>query len=252
MKAYKVGAVTSCGHIRAVNQDRFLICLGKNQKEATALLAVADGMGGLAHGERASSIIMQMLCCWWRDSGGGRKFTQSELGQELDALIYDAHRRIYYMGQGLHEQTGTTLSLLLLRGQNYLYKQIGDSRIYLSEGAKTKQLTVDQTWCNDRLQEGILSNEEVLVHPMRHALSNALGISEELQIATGEGFARRGASFLLCSDGFYNGTPEKIDRGEWTGYALPQNALDKMMKKILGCAATDNATAILCRIPYVL
>lgn len=251
MNFYEIGAITNCGHVRTVNQDRFLVCTGGDKNRKTVLLAVADGMGGLLHGEKASNIVMQMLCCWWRDYIRGEELPLEQVSRELDSVIYEAHRQIYYTAQKSQEQSGTTLSLLLLKNRAYIYKQIGDSRIYLSEDFKTRQLTIDQTWCNDRLMEGSMSYEEALIHPMRHALSNALGASDELQIVTGNGHIHRGASFLLCSDGFYNNIVRYIDQGKWRKRSPPQATLNEMMKKVLETDATDNATAILCRIPYL-
>lgn len=252
MNFFEIGAITNRGHVRTVNQDRFLICTGDGKNRKTALLAVADGMGGLLHGEKASNMVMQMICCWWRNCMRSKELSLEQISQELDSVIYDAHRQIYYMAQKSQEQRGTTLSLLLLKNRTYLYKQIGDSRIYLSESFKTQQLTIDQTWCNERLIEGSMSYEEALGHPMRHALSNALGVSDELQVVTGMGRTHRGTSFLLCSDGFYNNISEYIDQGKWGKPTPTQVTLNKMMEKVLETDATDNATAILCRIPYLL
>lgn len=249
---YRVGAITDCGHVRASNQDRFLVCTGRNKKCRVALLAIADGMGGLAHGERASTLIIQELQQLWNMQLAKGKLTQAEISKELDSVIYNVHRQIYYKSQEEQERAGTTLSVLVLQNREYLYKQIGDSRIYLSTGAKPRQLTVDQTWCNARLQEGVMTREEILHHPMCHALCNALGASEELQIVTGDGSAPRGASFLLCSDGFYNGYPEIVEQERWAGLGVPQKTLNKMMKKILNKEALDNATAVLCRVPYLI
>lgn len=247
MKTYQVGSVTDRGHLRPGNQDCALICTGRRGGRPLALLAVADGMGGLAQGEKASGLAVRALAAWW-NQGGGPASGLDEASRLLDREIYAIHRQIYEMSC----QAGTTLSVLFLDGEHYLYKQIGDSRIYLYEGRGTRQLTEDQTWCNDRLKEGLLSREEARLHPMRHALSNALGVSEELKIATGQGPLRRGSAFLLCSDGFYNSILDQVEQGGWGRSRWPQRQLDRMMQQVLEGTAEDNATAVLCRVPWLL
>lgn len=251
MKSYRIGAITNCGHLRPTNQDCALVCTSCCQGRPLALLAVADGMGGLTQGEKASGMSIHILEDWWNRMGGNKLHDLQELSCMLDAEIYSIHRQIYYMFQHTH-QAGTTLSLLFLDGRSYLYKQIGDSRIYLFENHAVRQLTVDQTWCHDQLQKGRLTREDILLHPMRHVLSNALGASEELKIATGQGQIRRGNAFLLCSDGFYNSILNQVEQGRWGRYISPQRALEKMMQQILQGKAEDNATAVLCRVSYLL
>lgn len=249
MREYKIGLVTDRGHVRSVNQDRCLVCTGRYRGLSCALLAVADGMGGLSQGEKASSISVEQLRLWWEMLLQGQNPQIESVSSLLDQAIYSLHRRIYDLTEP-PDHAGTTLSLLFLYGQRYLYKQIGDSRIYLYEKGSCRQITTDQTWCNDRVREGVLLKEQVSGHPMRHALSNALGVSEELRIATGTGQVARGASFLLCSDGFYSELTQEIEQGCWGKRQDPQRTLQEMMDRVLEGTAEDNATAVLCRIPY--
>lgn len=193
----------------------------------------------------------QMLGSWWNRLDRQAVADLGQISRLLDAEIYQIHRQIYYMSQQARP-AGTTLSLVFLDGGKYLYKQIGDSRIYLFENWAVRQLTEDQTWCNDQLRAGLLSRDEIRVHPMRHMLSNALGVSEELKIAAGQGLLHRGSSLLLCSDGFYNSIPEQVERGGWGRCFSPQRMLERMMQQILQGMAEDNATAVLCRVPYLL
>ena len=248
MKEYKIGWATDCGHVRKVNQDRCLVCTGCYAGVPAALLAVADGMGGLSEGEKASGMSVKELRSWWEELLQGQSPQMEQISRSLDDTIYRVHRQIYNLTDPPN-RAGTTLSLLFLYGREYLYKQIGDSRIYLYEKGRCQQLTTDQTWCNDRVREGVLLKEQVSKHPMRHVLSNALGASEELRIETGIGRVDRGTAFLLCSDGFYSEILDKIEQGRWGKVFCPQQALHEMMDWLLAGTAEDNATAVLCRIP---
>lgn len=242
---YDVAGITHVGKVRTVNQDRMLIRTGLTDGVPTALLAVADGMGGLSCGERASALVVENLSRWWE--AGAAETDPEELSAALDAVLYEAHREIYYLGEELGARTGSTLSLLYLWGDGYLIKQIGDSRVYALEEGGMGQLTTDQTWCNRMIETGELTPEEASHHRLRHALVNALGVSPELEIATESGSARRGNSFLLCSDGFYSEAPlERLTADLRRTPAEP--ALQALLADVLAGAAADNATAVLCRL----
>lgn len=246
---YKIGAATDRGHVRSVNEDRVLACQGVSTSGPCALLCVADGMGGLSRGERASGMIVAMLHEWWKAYLKKEALSPDDISRELDDVICQVHRKIFLEAYQNRTETGTTLSLLFLYGTHYFYKQIGDSRIYIGKNRSVRQITVDQTWCNARLEEGVMTLEEINRHPLRHALCNALGASEELQIVTGKGYVQRGSNFLLCSDGFYNGVKGIIEQNKWRTSLRPQKTVDGMMEKILRGDARDNASAILCRVP---
>lgn len=242
---YDVAGITHVGKVRTVNQDRMLIRTGMAGGVRTALLAVADGMGGLACGERASALVVENLQRWWE--ARATTVEPQQLSEALDAVLYEAHREIYYLGEELNGQTGSTLSLLYLWGESYLIKQIGDSRVYALEEGTVRQLTTDQTWCNRMIETGELTPEEASRHRLRHALVNALGVSSELEIATESGTARRGSGFLLCSDGFYSEAPLERLAADLRK-AAAEEALQELLAEILAGKAADNATAVLCRL----
>lgn len=237
---YDIASVTHVGKVRQNNQDRILAVSGKNG----ALLAVADGMGGLAHGERASAITVEVLGRWWQQN---TLTDQEPVSAALDAAIYEAHRQIYYFSESQQERTGSTLSLLYLQGERYLLKQIGDSRVYCQADGAVRQLTTDQTWSNRMIERGELSPAAAQQHRLSNALVNALGASEELEIVTRTGTARRGESFLLCSDGFYHEAPLGRLAADLKKTAA-ETALQTLLAAVLAGPARDNASAVLCRI----
>ena len=165
----------------------------------------------------------------------------------LEDAIYEAHRQIFYLAESIGERTGSTLSVLFLKGRMYRIKQIGDSRIYCVRRGKIEQLTVDQTWCNMMVQTGQLDEEQAAHHRMRHFLVNALGVSQELEIADEQGTVRGGECYLLCSDGFYNeaaveNVPEILYRQN-----LAQ-ALEELLSDVLRGQARDNVSVVACAV----
>lgn len=242
---YDVASITHTGKVRRNNQDRVLALTGRLDGTGTALLAVADGMGGLACGERASALAVAALESWWQNRPGVQPLQQ--VSEDLDGAIYEAHRQIYYLAEQIGQQTGSTLSLVYFQGGEFLIKQIGDSRVYLVHDGQLRQLTTDQTWCNRMISTGELTPEEASRHRLRHALVNALGVSTELDIATRHGETRRGMACLVCSDGFYNEAPLDRLTGDLEGVP-PEKTLQRLLEAILEGTAGDNASAVFCRV----
>lgn len=242
---YDIASITHIGKVRQINQDRVLARTGRRNGHNAALLVVADGMGGLAYGERASALTVEALDRWWESTPLTNKL--EEIAASLDAAIYEIHRQIFYLSEELQQQTGSTLSVLLLLDTAYIIKQIGDSRVYCSDGRSVQQLTEDQTWCNQMIRNGTMTPDEAGRHRLRHALVNALGVSSELEIATLYGTLRRHTSYLLCSDGFYSQVSMKrmvmeLKKGQ------SSVALQRLLEEILSGPAEDNASAVLCRV----
>lgn len=239
---YDIASITHVGNKRTVNQDRIF---AQSENGGRALLAVADGMGGLAYGERASSLVVAGLKRFWDTHPV--ELELKEISTLLDASIFEMHRRIYTLGEEIGAQTGSTLSLLYLQTDAYLIKQIGDSRVYCIEGGQLRQLTTDQTWYNQVVARKEMTPEQAHRHRLSHALINALGVSPELQIVTGQGTPAGGMSFLLCSDGFYAQASLELLTGDLRRQT-PKAALGVLKEQVLLGDAGDNLSAILCRL----
>jgi serine/threonine protein phosphatase PrpC len=96
---------------------------------------------------------------------------------------------------------GTTLTALNLIGERVELLHIGDSRCYQWSGKKLIQLSYDHTVMQELLEQGRLTADEVISHPQRSLLTQALtgesGIDPVLHLFE----AKVGDRFLLCSDG---------------------------------------------------
>ena len=237
---YEVASVTHQGKVRKSNQDRLLV----QQNGARALLAVADGMGGLACGEQASGQIISTLAQRWNKICTADNV--EEAARRLDEAIFEAHRRVFYFSEELQKPVGSTLSALLLWEDVYRIKQIGDSRVYCLDADGLEQLTIDQNWYNQMVRTGRLSPAEAGRNPQRRALVNAVGASAELEVVTESGVLKAGMCFLLCTDGLY----ASVDSSFLTRAlaAAPAQALDVLLQETLCGPAGDNATAICCRV----
>ncbi len=243
---YTIDAITNVGNIRASNQDALLWRTGVIDGQPAVLLLVADGMGGLSMGEEAGAATMRGMAAWWQQLVmQDNAFSWEAVSREIDQAIYGIHREIFFMGQSSGERAGSTLTLLMLRRDRGLIKQIGDSRAYRIRGGQLLQLTEDQTYENYLIRSGRLMPQQV--DSMKNqALVNALGVSDELEIAGCELVVFPGDRYLLATDGFYHGLPGLLENYDWTAQeSTPGRTLLCFQRQILNGPARDNLTAIL-------
>lgn len=248
---YDLGIISDPGNRRPDNQDSLIARRGQIDNREFLLLAVADGMGGMARGDKASYTAALLLDQWW-DAELPLLLTQQlfswqELSVSLSAVI-DHINYIIRAQSPKDTRSGTTLSLLFFFDGQYLLKHVGDSRIYLSRKGTVFSLTKDQTWCQQEIDQGRLTPEAALTHRLRHVLISALGIQEEYFCQEGLAAAQIGDWFLLCSDGFYNEFPVSSQLFSGKGNLSPQELLEDSLHQIKTGPARDNISAILLHI----
>jgi len=183
------------GLIRANNEDAVL------EQPDAGVFAVADGMGGHAAGEIASSIAIESL-----RRSAGRDGVAGNVAAHLEDAIGEANAEIHRRGQAESDKRGmgTTLTVLRLAaertGENVIV-HIGDSRAYRLRNGRISQLTRDHTWVQDRIDAGMLTPEEAREHPYSSILTRVLGTDERVAADLVTIDAEPGDLFLLCSDG---------------------------------------------------
>jgi len=188
------GSATDVGRVRKVNQDLPL--------EATNLYAVADGMGGHVGGEVAAQVAVDALL---------RVFTREPTKAGLRDAFDKANSAVWQEGQEHSELRGmgTTLTALALVGDDdgrdtLALANVGDSRAYLFSDGQIVQVTADHSLAEERMRHGEMTEEEAAVHPQRHILTRALGVSSEVEADMWDLQLRSGDRLVLCSDGLSN------------------------------------------------
>ena len=244
--AYLVGAISDKGNVRDNNEDHILLCKAVHQEQEALLAVVADGMGGLAFGEYASSCVTEGLQNWWQHQFLAGRQEQSLIGikDTLEFVVEQIHEKIKEMAEQNHSSMGTTVSVIFLYGMDYVLLQVGDSRVYQLRKQSIWQLTTDQTWCQDEVAAGRMTQEEATVHKKRHVLSNALGTSQTFFIKSSIGTVQKKDRLLLCSDGYYTYLQEKELFRSCFQKNL-QKVLERSGERIRKGKAEDNFSAIL-------
>jgi len=187
--AIRYAARSDVGLLREGNED--------SAYAGPRLLAVADGMGGHAHGEVASAVAISTLAPLDEDIPG------ADLTGALEAAIRDANATLHQMvGEDPSlEGMGTTLTAMLWSGSRVGVAHIGDSRAYLLRDGDLYQITRDHTLVQQLVDEGRITMEEAATHPQRSLLLRALDGRGEVEPETNLREAKLGDRYLLCSDG---------------------------------------------------
>jgi protein phosphatase len=187
--ALRYAARSDVGLLREGNED--------SAYASSRLLAVADGMGGHAHGEVASSVAIAAMSSLDEDTQGG------DLLSAIEAAVRDANRRLHEMvgRDSSLKGMGTTLTAMLWSGTRVALVHVGDSRAYLLRAGELYQITHDHTLVQSLVDDGRITQEEAATHPQRSILLRALDGSGEVDPDLSLREAQVGDRYLLCSDG---------------------------------------------------
>ncbi|GGM50743.1 hypothetical protein GCM10011608_39580 [Micromonospora sonchi] len=226
----------------AAHSDRGLIRDG-NQDSVYAgprLLAVADGMGGMAAGDVASNIVIGAMAPLDEDVPG-------------DALVDALRSAVGTANQQLRETVdanpqlegmGTTLTATLFSGSKLGMVHIGDSRAYLLREGEFAQITKDDTYVQMLVDEGRISPEEASSHPQRSLLTRALDgrdIDPEYSVRQ----VLPGDRYLICSDGLSGVVSAETIAESMREYADPQQCVERLVQLALRGGGPDNITVII-------
>lgn len=227
MKEIKVFAITDVGMVRSNNEDHYLL----KEYDDMVVAAVADGMGGAAHGEVASRIAVETI-----EKIFERKRENNEIEKLIEEGLLQSHRKIREEGLRRHGNLnmGTTCTLVAVipktgmpgtgrtggssSGNSYTLQayvgHIGDSRVYLIQREAITQKSVDHTIVQKLMDVGALKPSETNHFAHKGVIYKSLGGSEKLNMDSVQQFSfRKGNVLLLCSDGFSNYiTPEEMVR----------------------------------------
>jgi protein phosphatase len=225
----------------AARSDRGLIRDG-NQDSVYAgprLLAVADGMGGMAAGDVASNIVIGAMAPLDEDVPG-------------DALVDALRGAVEAANQQLRdtvdanphlEGMGTTLTAMLFSGSKIGLVHIGDSRAYMLRDGEFAQITKDDTYVQMLVDEGRISAAEASSHPQRSLLTRAMdGRDVEPEYSVRQ--VMPGDRYLICSDGLSGVVSAETIAETLREFVDPNQCVDRLIALALRGGGPDNITVI--------
>lgn len=250
----------SCGHMLAQS-----IC--GSRKISLGFFCVADGIGGIQDGERASRLAVETATqsfarAWAHYGAEYLEEWAPELAQSIAKVV---GQRLAVEGElrPNNNRGGTTFSGMVLSGNRIGVCHVGDSRVVLMRNRQVFQLTHDHTLANILIELGELTPEEAAKNDLsQRTISRFLSTSAEVEFDRVDGFGReaavlgdgldarglrvrRGDLFILTSDGAHG----EIDLEGLTVLAErhkdhPQMLADKLVQNAVDRMGRDNSTAL--------
>ncbi len=234
MTVLRSGSATDVGRVRNSNQDRFL--------EEPNLFAVADGMGGHVGGEVAAQVAVDTLRV---------AFARQATVDGLRRAVGEANTAVWREGQEQADLRGmgTTMTAVALvagaDGRDVIaLANVGDSRAYVFSGGRAVQVTSDHSLAEEKVRQGELTEAEAAVHPHRHILTRALGVSADVDVDLWELRLHDGDRILLCSDGLTNEVGTEQIAGTLGSTPEPAEAARALVDAAVTHGGNDNVTVL--------
>ena len=238
MLTLAIGAATDTGNLRGQNEDSHIAQQG--------LFAVADGMGGHNAGEVASAMAIEYL--------RGVALSGVASAEAFAQVVRDLNNAIFSAATATTDQRGmgTTLTAAALlettsetdQPSQIVIANVGDSRTYLLRSGELRQLSVDHSYVQELVTEGLLTIDEARTHPRRNIVTRALGIDAQVSVDTWTIPMFDGDRFMLCSDGLVDEVPLNEITEMMREHTTPQQVAERLVTAAKWHGGRDNITVI--------
>ena len=259
----EIAGRTDVGLVREHNEDSFLIGnlaagdaysendAGVLHAEAQpALLMVADGVGGAASGEIASSLATQVVYDKLRErAANGALKGAIVIADSLQQAVFAANQAIHEHSKAnrTHHGMGTTATIGLVVSGMIYFAQVGDSRAYIIRGGVARQMTKDQSLVQRMVDAGKLTPEQAERSEHRNIILQALGPEKAIVPELTRDRLMNDDVIVLCSDGLSNQMSAVEIASMAAKHADLEALCDALIQRALDTGAPDNVTVVVGR-----
>lgn len=238
MMLLKHGVATDTGNVRPQNEDAYVA--------SEHLFAVADGMGGHNAGEVASELATTLLL----ERAVGKTLTPEWFVEAISEINRTIHESAAESTE--RRGMGTTICALAMvqpqgdamNSPQVALANVGDSRIYLWRASTFRQLSIDHSYVQELVTEGLISEDEARVHPRRNIVTRALGIDDRVSVDSWLLPVFSGDRFVLCSDGLVDEVPTADIAALVAQQREPQIIADSLVALAKRNGGRDNITVV--------
>lgn len=218
---------THPGKIRDHNEDAI------GWDEGSAIVVLADGMGGHASGEVASDIVRNTV------------IERGRAGESLADAILQAHSAVQASAAEDASRSGMGSTVVAARSVagNYEIGWVGDSRAYLWRDQKLSQLTRDHSYLEWLITNGQLSEQEARNHPQKNIVTQSVGLGEPKPDVV-RGRLHSGDKILLCSDGLNDELTDAEIASLCASNSSTEAMIDALIDAALDHGGKDNVSVV--------
>ena len=260
--------LTHIGKVRATNQDHYFIgslsrgvmvdstSLGEDQiaqnERLASLAIVADGVGSSLGAEQAARVAVEALVREvsrsFHDAQHAEAADPEAFSRLLQRAAFSCHESLLRRAEQDAEggTFATTLTLFLGLWPHAYLLQVGDSRCYVCQDNELTQITRDQTWAQELIDQGALSQTKAQASKWANVLSSAIGGQEAAPVVT-RIVRDWGAVVLLCSDGLTKHVPDSRISERIAGMTSARQLCDDLLQDALDDGGSDNITVLVGR-----
>jgi len=240
----KIAWATDPGLEREENEDSVLVW--RNKAGLDTLIVVCDGMGGHAAGQQASSIAVKTVTTVLAEDGGEGIDAErlKKACKEANSAVFNAAKdNPDWLGMG------STMVVVAVRNGELGLLNVGDSPAYLFRNGTPKLISQDHSWPAEQVRLGLIKPEEAANHPLKHRLTRAVGVWEQIQPFTDKMKLEEGDAIVVCSDGVETAGVSVEEMGR---LLLRDGNLDRGAERVIErcreLGAPDNVTLAVARV----
>jgi protein phosphatase len=223
--------LTETGSVRIENQDSYLLDVEHG------LIAVADGLGGLPNGARASQMALDIL---------RKKLTRNRL-LPLHEIITEVNEETRSVGYGMDTAGfGTTLTLARYIPEREVLEigHVGDSAAIIVSKGKVGTLTVEHTVAARMVAEQWHDASDAIPLSAHHTLTQCIGQDLYIDPQLMEVPVQEGDRIFLVTDGVTKALPERTLIQSLNGQAPIGKIYQSLTFQIEAAGSPDNYTVI--------
>lgn len=244
--ALAVGSVTAAartdiGQRHGTNEDA--VGLAGDESRGLLLLVVADGVGGLKHGDVASRATVDA-------AKGALAIDDTPAIESLMGALQATNQQLFNASfEAGGAASGSTVVAMLIEQGVATVVHAGDSRAYLFRGGALRLLTRDHSLVMDQVEQGLLTEEQAANSPRRNVITRCIGVEAEVDLATtAVGPLEPGDRIMLCSDGL-NGvvSADELSEALASDDPLPEIAA-RLVELANSYGGPDNISVVLARV----
>jgi protein phosphatase len=251
---------STTGMARTDNEDAYSVISTSDARQDnqcdSALILLADGMGGHEQGEVAAALALQTMRDFLLPAFGRSSDACADMGgpgseyeKLLEAALKAANDRVYEASSSdlTDRQMGCTAEAVYVDGQQIIVGHVGDSRVYHESRGNLVQLTRDHTWVGQMVELRAMTPEDAATHPRRSEIQQAIGGNAVLEPDLIRARLAPGDWVLVCSDGLSN----HLSLQEMQAVLLQARSAESAARRLVNAAnlrgANDNVTVVVVR-----
>ena len=233
------GGLSVVGPVREDNQDSIRLPNDEHPVGTGLLFAIADGMGGYAHGGVASLLALESFSSTLASQNG------NPIPKALQRGVETANLQVYQRAQQLGAgRMGTTLTAAYVFGEMLYLAHVGDSRAYLIRDGHSICLTADHTTVGDMVRSKLISSDKIRTHAQRSVLTKSIGTALFVQPDIIQQKLKEGDRLVLCSDGVWS----VVEDEDFARIASQPSSVNEISQNLIDLAlhhdTDDNASVV--------